>query len=89
MQSLASLQPLRVSTIIAVWVPHIGQHLCVQIEHGKPEDRFAIAVRKHDDRSWRTGLNGGVFTANVNIDCCVFLGVVKTRSIFRSIHTEH
>ena len=32
-----------------VWVPHIGQHLCVEIEQGNPEDRFAIAVRKHDD----------------------------------------
>ena len=30
-----------------VWLPHLGQHLSVEREHGNVEDRFAITVREH------------------------------------------
>ena len=32
-----------------VWLPHLGQHLSAESEHGNAEDRFAIAVREHTD----------------------------------------
>ena len=32
-----------------VWLPHLGQCLSVEREHGNAEDRFAIAVREHSD----------------------------------------
>ena len=30
-----------------VWLPHIGQRLSAEREHGKVDDRFAIAIREH------------------------------------------
>ena len=32
-----------------VWLPHLGQRLSAEREHGNAEDRFAIAVREHSD----------------------------------------
>ena len=32
-----------------VWLPHLGQHLSVEREHGNAEDHFAIGVREHSD----------------------------------------
>ena len=32
-----------------VWLPHLGQRLSVEREHGNAEDRFTIAVREHSD----------------------------------------
>ena len=32
-----------------VWLPHLGQCLSAEREHGNTEDRFAIAVREHSD----------------------------------------
>ena len=29
-----------------VWLPHLGQRLSTEREHGNAEDRFAIAVRE-------------------------------------------
>ena len=30
-----------------VWLPHLGQRLSAEREHGNVDDRFAIAVREH------------------------------------------
>ena len=30
-----------------VWLPHLGQRLNTEREHGNAEDRFVIAVREH------------------------------------------
>ena len=32
-----------------VWLPHIGQCLSAEREHGNAEDRFVITVREHSD----------------------------------------
>ena len=32
-----------------VWLPHLGQRLSAEMQHGNAEDHFAIAVRKHSD----------------------------------------
>ena len=32
-----------------MWLPHLGQRLSAEREHGPAEDRFAIAVRQHSD----------------------------------------
>ena len=32
-------------------LPHLGQHLSTEREHGNTKDRFAIAVREHSDIS--------------------------------------
>ena len=50
-QSSASLQLLEASTFIdsRVWLPHLGQCLSTEREHGNAEDHFAIAVREHSD----------------------------------------
>ena len=32
-----------------VWLPHLGQRLSAEREHGNAEDRFAIAVTEHSD----------------------------------------
>ena len=32
-----------------MWLPHIGQCLSAEKEHGNAEDRFAIAVTEHSD----------------------------------------
>ena len=32
-----------------VWLPHLGQCLNAEREHGNTEDRFVITVREHSD----------------------------------------
>ena len=32
-----------------VWLPHLGQRLSAEREHGNAEDCFTIAVREHSD----------------------------------------
>ena len=32
-----------------MWLPHLGQRLTAEMEHGNAEDRFAIAVREYSD----------------------------------------
>ena len=32
-----------------VWLPHLGQRLSTEKEHGNAEDRFVIPVREHTD----------------------------------------
>ena len=32
-----------------VWLPHLGQRLSAEREHGNAENHFAIAVREHTD----------------------------------------
>ena len=34
---------------VIVWLPHLGQRLSAEREHGNAEDRFVIAVREHSD----------------------------------------
>ena len=32
-----------------VWLPHLGQRLSMEREHGNAEHHFAITVREHSD----------------------------------------
>ena len=49
------------------WLPHLGQHLSTEQKHGNAEYCFPIA----GGEGWCTNEWGDVFTAKVNINCCL------------------